>query len=56
VLSPRGRAYLVVSNRADLTTLMGLLDTLRIRFEPIARARFFFEEIAVWKLTVHPIP
>lgn len=56
VLAPDGRAYLVVSNRADLATLMAHLDALRIRWAPVARSRFFFEEIAVWKLTLLPIP
>lgn len=54
VLAPDGRAYLVVSSRADLDRLRATLRASGLREEPVATQRFFFEEIAVWML--RPIP
>lgn len=48
VLAPGGRAYLVVSSRADLDALRAALPWPATA---VASARFFFEEIAVWKLS-----
>lgn len=50
ILAPGGRAYLVVSSRADLDRLRGAVRAAGLREEKVASARFFFEEIAVWKL------
>ena len=50
VLAPGGRAYLVVSSRADLERLARAIAHAGLRHEKVASARFFFEEIAVWKL------
>lgn len=50
VLAPGGRGYLVVSSRADLERLAKATDAAGFRHEKVASARFFFEEIAVWKL------
>lgn len=51
VLAPGGRAYLVVSSRAELDRLAQAVDRAGLRWEKVASARFFFEEIAVWRLT-----
>ncbi|HUR67916.1 MAG TPA: HemK2/MTQ2 family protein methyltransferase [Candidatus Thermoplasmatota archaeon] len=51
VLAPGGRAYLVVSSTADLPRLRAAVDEEGLRVEPVASARFFFEEVAVWKLS-----
>lgn len=50
VLAPHGRAYLVVSSRADLDRLRATLEGLGLRHDKVAAARFFFEEIAVWRI------
>ena len=50
VLSSEGRAYVVVSSRADLERLARIVETHGLAFESVGSARFFFEEIAVWKL------
>ena len=50
VLAPGGRAYLVASSRADLGRLAGAVAAAGLRHEKVASARFFFEEVAVWKL------
>lgn len=50
ILAPGGHALLVVSSRADLATLEGVLAQAGLGHEKTASARFFFEEIAVWKL------
>ncbi len=50
VLAPGGRAYLVVSSRADLDRLARAVASAGLRHEKVASARFFFEEIAVWRL------
>lgn len=51
VLAPGGRAYLVVSSRADLPRLAASIERAGLRHEKVASARFFFEEIAVWKVS-----
>jgi release factor glutamine methyltransferase len=50
VLAPRGRAYLVVSSRADLDALVHEIRRAGLAHEPVDATRFFFEEIAVWRL------
>ena len=50
VLAPGGRAYLVVSSRAELDRLARSVHASGFRQEMVASQRFFFEEIAVWKL------
>src|SRR5439155_24163871 len=50
VLAPEGRALLVVSSRADLGALAEAVARAGLRREKVASARFFFEEIAVWRL------
>jgi release factor glutamine methyltransferase len=50
VLSPDGRAYLVVSSRADLGRLAAAVADAGLRHEHVGSARFFFEEVAVWRL------
>lgn len=50
VLAPAGRAYLVVSNRADLDRLRTSVRGQGLHESSVATARFFFEQIAVWKL------
>jgi release factor glutamine methyltransferase len=49
-LAPGGRAYLVVSSRAALDRLADAVARAGLRRETVASARFFFEEIAVWRL------
>lgn len=51
VLVPGGRAYLVVSSRADLDRLRATVQREGFREEKVASARFFFEEIAAWRLS-----
>ena len=51
VLAPGGRAYLVVSSRADLARLSDAVRRAGLSHEPVGSARFFFEEVAVWRLT-----
>lgn len=51
VLAPGGRAYLVVSSRADLGRLAKAIEASGLRHEKVASARFFFEEIAVWRIS-----
>lgn len=50
VLAPGGRAYLVVSSRADLERLAGVVEAAGLRHGKVAAARFFFEEVAVWRV------
>ena len=50
VLAPHGRAYLVVSSRADLDALAHVVQGAGLRHEPVGATRFFFEEVAVWRL------
>lgn len=50
VLAPGGRAYLVVSTRAQLPRLRDALP-MSLRQEVVGSARFFFEELQVWKLS-----
>lgn len=50
VLAPGGRAYLVVSSRADLERLAQAVGRAGLRQEKVASQRFFFEEIAVWRI------
>lgn len=50
VLAPGGRAYLVVSSRADLGRLAAAARAAGLAHEPAGSARFFFEEVAVWRL------
>lgn len=50
VLAPRGRAYLVASSNADLPRLDAAVAEAGLAREAVASARFFFEEIAVWRL------
>lgn len=50
VLSPVGRAYVVVSSRADLERLARVVAEVGQSFESVGSARFFFEEIAVWRV------
>lgn len=50
VLAPGGRGYLVVSSRADLDRLAGVVRECGFHAEPAAAERFFFEEVAVWRL------
>lgn len=50
VLAPGGRAYLVVSSRADLERLAKAIEAAGFRHDKVASERFFFEEIAVWRL------
>jgi release factor glutamine methyltransferase len=50
VLAPGGRAYLVVSSRADLERLAATAREAGLRHDPVGSARFFFEEVAVWRL------
>ncbi|HEX2022797.1 MAG TPA: HemK2/MTQ2 family protein methyltransferase [Candidatus Thermoplasmatota archaeon] len=52
LLAPGGRAYLVVSSRADLPRLEAAVARAGLSREVAARARFFFEEIAVWRLVL----
>lgn len=51
VLAPGGRAYLVTSSNADQDGLARTIAAEGFRQEKVASARFFFEEIAVWKLS-----
>lgn len=51
VLAPGGRAYLVVSSRADLDRLAATIAAAGLRHEKLASARWFFEEVAVWRLS-----
>lgn len=51
VLAPGGRAYLVVSSRADLDRLARAVAEAGLRNEPVGAERFFFEEVAVWRLS-----
>lgn len=50
VLAPGGKAFLVVSSRADLDRLARTVAAAGLRHEKVASARFFFEEVAVWRL------
>jgi release factor glutamine methyltransferase len=50
VLAPGGRALLVVSSRADLDRLARAIGHAGLGTQKVAAARFFFEEIAVWRL------
>ena len=51
VLAPRGRAYLVVSSRAELDRLERAIEAAGLRWQKVAAAKFFFEEIAVWRIS-----
>jgi release factor glutamine methyltransferase len=48
---PGGVALLVVSSRADLARLEATVRSAGLRHEKVEAQRFFFEEIAVWRLT-----
>ena len=50
VLAPRGRAYLVVSTRAELDRLRAAVPRA-LGVDVVATTRFFFEELQVWKLS-----
>lgn len=50
VLAPGGRAYLVVSSRAELGRLEAAVPA-GLRLQRVGSTRFFFEEIQVWKLS-----
>lgn len=50
LLAERGEAYLVVSSRADLPRLASAVARAGLRHEKVAAERFFFEEVAVWRL------
>jgi release factor glutamine methyltransferase len=50
VLAPRGRAYLVVSSTADLDRLRAVVAAEGYTVATAATRRFFFEEVAVWRL------
>lgn len=50
VLAPGGRAYLVVSSRAQLGRLEAAVPA-GLRLQRVGSTRFFFEEIQVWKLS-----
>lgn len=57
VLAPGGRAYLVVSSRADLDALATAVARAGLVAGKVAGARWFFEEVAVWRLaTSSPNP
>lgn len=51
VLAPGGRAYLVVSSRADLPRLLATIAAAGLAAAPAGSARFFFEEVSVWRLS-----
>lgn len=51
VLAPGGSAFLVVSSRADLARLDRAVQAAGLRREVAGSTRFFFEEVAVWRLT-----
>ena len=50
VLAPQGRAYLVVSSRAHLDRLADAARAAGFAHEKVASTRWFFEEVAVWRL------
>lgn len=50
VLAPGGRAYLVVSSRADLPRLLATLAAVGLRSRAVGAERYFFEEVAVWRI------
>lgn len=50
VLAPGGRGYLVVSSRADLPALEAVATRAGWSVAKIAARRWFFEEVAVWRL------
>lgn len=50
VLSPDGRAYVVVSSRADLARLAATIARAGLVHERVASERYFFEEVSVWRL------
>lgn len=50
VLAPEGRAYLVVSSRADLDRLRAAVRGAGLLEETVGTERWFFEEVAVWRL------
>ena len=50
LLAPGGRAYLVVSSRADLDRLRSVVQAEGLSAAPAGAARFFFEEISVWRI------
>ena len=50
ILAAGGHALLVGSSRSDLARLARSLKDVGVRYEQVAAARFFFEEIAVWRL------
>ncbi len=50
LLAPGGRAYLVVSSRADLARLEAEAHEACLKHESLAATRFFFEEVSVWRL------
>jgi release factor glutamine methyltransferase len=54
VLAPHGRAYLVVSSRADLPALGRALAQAALVAVPVASARWFFEEVAIWRIVRVP--
>lgn len=54
VLTPEGRALLVVSSRADLPRLEAEVGGAGLRIERLRSRRFFFEEVGVWMLSRQP--
>lgn len=54
ILAPGGRAYLVVSSRADLDALAKVAADAGLVVEKRDAARWFFEEVAVWRLVRRP--
>lgn len=50
VLAPDGRAYLVVSSRADLDRLRAACEAADLGVEKLDAERWFFEEVAIWRL------
>lgn len=51
LLAQGGRAYIVVSSRADLPRLAKAIAEGGFEVHMMASMRFFFEEIAIWKLS-----
>lgn len=52
ILAPSGRALLVVSSRAELDRLEEAVAAAGLSREKVGSVRFFFEEVAVWKLNL----
>jgi release factor glutamine methyltransferase len=49
VLAPHGRAYVVVSSRADTAAIEEAARRAGLAVEKRGSVRFFFEEVAVWR-------